>query len=104
MSDEEQSVVVEGPTGKRPGLLRNYISYIGMAISSAALTSFILLLLLSLTRADDNAYTDLIIFILVPSIIGFGLFVMLVGVLIERRRRRQNPTEHIAAYPIIDLN
>jgi NapC/NirT cytochrome c family, N-terminal region len=106
MSDNETPSLVEVQSvrEKRPGLLRNYVSYLGMAISAAALTSFILLLLLSLSGTDENPYTDLIIFILVPSIIAFGLSVMFAGVLIERRRRKRNPDENIAAYPILDLN
>jgi hypothetical protein len=89
---------------ERPSLLRNFISYLGMAISASALTSFILLFLISITKADDNPYTDLIIFIFIPSVLVFGLFVMIVGVLWERRRRIKNPNAGISKYPVLDLN
>jgi len=86
-----------------PGLLRNYISFIGFAVIAASLTSFTLLLLVGL-GSTENPYTDLITFILVPSVLGFGIFVVLVGALWERHRRRNRSPDEIAAYPILDLN
>ena len=58
---------------QRPSMIRNYISYFGLAVTAASLTSFILLLLIALTGANDNPYTDLVTFILIPSILVFGL-------------------------------
>lgn len=86
-----------------PSLLRNYLSFIGLAIVAASLTSFTLLLLVGLS-SSDNPYTDLITFIFVPSILVFGLFVVLAGALWERHRRRNKSPDEIAAYPILDLN
>jgi hypothetical protein len=86
-----------------PSLLQNYISFIGIAIAAASLTSFGLLLLVGLS-SSDNPYTDLITFIFVPSILVFGLFVTLAGALWERRRRRLRSHDEIPAYPILDLN
>ena len=86
-----------------PSLLRNYISFVGFAIVAAGLTSFTLLLLVGL-GSSDNPYTDLITFIFVPSILVFGLFLVLAGVLWERHRRRNKSPDEIAAYPILDLN
>lgn len=93
------------PTQKPPSLLRNYVSFAGFAIVAASLTSIVLLILIEVTgSAGDNPYSDLITFILFPSILLFGLFVVLVGALIERRRRRTRSAAEIAAYPILDLN
>ena len=92
------------PKVKAPSLLRNYISFAGIAIAAASLTSIVLLILMELSGGTENPYTDLITFIFVPSILVFGLFVALVGALIERRRRRNNPGDSIAPYPVLDLN
>src|SRR5436190_23838549 len=86
-----------------PSLLQNYISFIGIAIAAASLTSFGLLLLVGLS-SSDNPYTDLITFIFVPSVLVFGLFVTLAGALWERRRRRLRSHDEVPAYPILDLN
>jgi hypothetical protein len=92
------------PSGRRlPSLLQNYISFIGIAITAASLTSFVLLLLVGL-NSSENPYTDLITFILVPSILLFGLFVTLAGALWQRRKRRLWSHNEIPAYPILDLN
>ncbi|MEQ1923002.1 MAG: cytochrome C, partial [Pyrinomonadaceae bacterium] len=89
---------------RQPSLLRNYISFIGLAIAAAGLTSFLLLFLIEMSGSNENPYTDLITFIFVPSILLFGLFIALVGVLLERRRRRGRSQDEIAAYPVLDLN
>src|SRR5215207_9382791 len=81
---------------KRPSLIRNLISFAGLAIVSAALVSIALLIMLELSSGEDNPYTVLVTYILLPSVLGFGLFVVLVGVLIERRRRRKDPDAHIS--------
>ena len=71
----------------RPSLFRNYISYFGLAIVGASVTSFVLLMLIELTTPSENPYTALITFIAVPTIVLVGLFLTGVGLLWERRRR-----------------
>jgi hypothetical protein len=92
------------PEKKMPGLLRNYISFIGFAFIAASLTSILLLILVELTSGSDNPYTVLVTYILLPSVLVFGLALVLLGVILERRRRRKNPDADIAPYPILDLN
>jgi nitrate/TMAO reductase-like tetraheme cytochrome c subunit len=87
-----------------PSLMRNYISFIGIAIVAASLTSITLLLLMEFSTPRENPYTDLITFIFIPSILGLGIAIVLLGMLLERRRRRTKSPGDIAAYPVIDLN
>lgn len=86
------------------GLLRNYISFVGLAIVAAALISIGLLVLIELSSGGDNPYTVLVTYILLPSVLVFGLSVAGLGALLERRRRRKNPEAGVPAYPILDLN
>lgn len=97
---------IDQPSNKKPrvSLLQNYISFVGFAIAAASLTSFVLLVLVEFTGGTDNPYADLITFIFVPSFLVFGLFIVLVGVLYERRRRSRLTNDEVAAYPILDLN
>lgn len=88
----------------RPSLFRNYISYFGLAIVAASVTSFVLLLLIEFTAASENPYTGLITFIAVPTIVLVGLFITVVGLFWERRRRLSMTEAQIAAFPVIDLN
>jgi hypothetical protein len=88
----------------RPSLFRNYISYFGLAIVGASVTSFVLLLLIEATAPSANPYTALITFIAIPSLVMIGLFITGLGLLWERHRRLKMTEAQIAAFPVIDLN
>ena len=88
----------------RPSLFRNYISYFGLAIVAASVTSFVLLMLIEITSPSENPYTGLITFIAVPSIVMLGLLITVVGLVWERHRRVSMTDAQIAAFPVLDLN
>lgn len=104
MKEEQADQEGPGTTLRTPSLMRNYISFVGFAVVAASLTSFLLLLLIEFSSGSDNPYTDLITFILVPSVLLVGLFIVLAGALYERWRRRTISVADIAAYPVLDLN
>ena len=89
---------------KPPRLFRNYISFVGAAITSAGFVSMVLLFLVEITSKQENPYLGILTYIILPSILFLGLFVVAVGMLIERRRRRMGKPAEIAAYPRLDLN
>src|SRR5215203_6208182 len=89
---------------KSPTLFRNYISFAGAVIVIAALVSILLLFLIELPQTSDNPYLGIVTYIILPAFLVFGLLIIAVGMLIERRRRRRSPSSEIAAYPRIDLN
>lgn len=89
---------------KVPSLLQNYISLVGITIAIASVAGITLLFLLELTASSESPYLGILIYILLPSALLFGFFVVFLGVMIERRRRRKMSPEEIAAYPILDLN
>src|SRR6478672_5711746 len=97
MSDEE-------PVRKTPRLLRNYISFVGVAIVIASLASVCLLFLIEITSKQENPYLGILTYIIFPSILIFGLVVVVVGMIVERRRRRRAAPSDILAYPRLDLN
>ena len=94
------------PKSPTTSLLNNYISFAGMIIAAAGLTSFVLLVLIELsgTAGGDNPYSALITYILVPAVLLFGLFLVFVGMILERRRRRRDPDSHTSPFPVLDLN
>jgi hypothetical protein len=98
MNDTEPVVL------KRPSLLRNYISFVGAAIVLASLASVLLLFFIEITSSGENPYVGILTYIIFPSILIFGLFVVLVGMILERRRRRSVAPEAVALYPKLDLN
>lgn len=97
--DDVEPVII-----KRPSLFRNYVSFVGAAITIASLASVVLLFLIEITSAGENPYIGILTYIIFPSVLMFGLFVIVVGMLWERRRRRRIAPEAILAYPRLDLN
>lgn len=97
--DEETDAVQ-----KTPSLLHNYISLVGAAIVLACLASILLLFLIEVTGTNSTPYVGIFAWVILPSILVFGLLVILIGVLVERRRRRSLSPSEVAAYPTIDLN
>jgi nitrate/TMAO reductase-like tetraheme cytochrome c subunit len=91
-------------TEKKPTLFRNYISFAGALIVTAAGVSILLLFLIELTQKADNPYLGIITYIILPAFLAFGLLVIAIGMLLERRRRRRSPDTEIPPYPKIDLN
>jgi nitrate/TMAO reductase-like tetraheme cytochrome c subunit len=89
---------------KTPTIFRNYISLVGAAIVIASLVSVVLLFLIEITSRGDNPYLGILTYIIFPSILMFGLVVVILGAFLERRRRRRASPEEIAAYPRLDLN
>ncbi len=98
MSDDEQ------PVGKPPSLFRNYISFVGAAIAIASLACVILLFFIEITATNENPYVGILTYIISPSIMMFGLFVVILGLILERRRRRRAAPSETLAYPKLDLN
>ena len=82
MNEDNETPVAEPAADtpqKQPSLIRNYVSFIGLALSVASLTSIGLLILIELSSGDDNPYTVLVTYILLPSVLGFGIVVVLIG-------------------------
>jgi len=95
------------PFAKAPGLFRNYISFAGSAIAAAGLVSIVLMLLLEFLgdgAASHNPYVGIFTYILFPTVMGFGLVVVVFGMLWERRRRRRLAPGDVGRYPVLDLN
>ncbi len=103
-NDAGQGTEEEYTAPKIPSLWQNYVSLMGIVIATASVGAIILLFLLEMTASTESPYLGILIYILLPSALVFGIFVVLLGGVIERRRRRKLTPEEIAAYPILDLN
>ncbi len=95
---------VEPLAPKPPSVFRNYISLVGAAIVIASLVSVFLLFLLEITSSAENPYLGILTYIIGPSILMFGVAVVILGMLLERRRRHRAKPSEISAYPRLDLN
>jgi nitrate/TMAO reductase-like tetraheme cytochrome c subunit len=87
-----------------PGrLINNKISLVGMALAVVALANIIFLFLVDLVSTQSSPYIGILAYMIMPGILIFGLVLMVVGMILERRRRARglpDPTK----FPRIDLN
>src|SRR5437763_15293258 len=94
--DEQKSEEQNGQ--KVPSLFRNYISFAGAGIAISSFFSVILLFLIDETSKTNNPYLGILAYIVFPSVLGFGIFLLFLGMLFERRRRRNLSPSEIKAY------
>ena len=66
--------------------LRNPISRIGVALTTASALLFIFLLVITFLGRLENPYTGLVVFVMVPAVFVLGLVLIPIGLAAERRR------------------
>ena len=101
--EEKRPEDEQTPEPKAPSLFRNYLSFAGAALVAASLTSIVMLFLIELTSHGDNPYLGILTYIILPGFMALGIFVVLLGMWRERRRRRYSAAS-MTAYPVLDLN
>ncbi len=84
------------------GLIRNLLSLVGAAIALIAALNILFLVLLN--YFEPSPYLGIFAFMVLPAILIFGLFLVFIGMAIERKRRRRLDPGEIPRLPIIDLN
>lgn len=104
MQDENTTTPKDKRAVKVPSLLQNYLSLGGISIVLASVTGIVLLLLIEWSRPQSTPYIGILTYFLLPAGFAFGMFVILVGVFFEKRRRRKLTPEEIAADSILDLS
>lgn len=87
-----------------PALVHNRLSYAGAAIALLALTAIVFLFIVNTLAGGEAPYAGLVIFILLPAVLLFGLGLIPIGMLLERRHVRRTGRQSIPRFPVIDLN
>jgi len=82
--------------------LRNPISGVGVALTTASGLLFLFLLAVQLLGLLQNPYAGIVVFVFVPAIFVVGLVLIPIGLSIERRRTARGVVR--PAWPRIDLN
>ncbi|HEX9162389.1 MAG TPA: NapC/NirT family cytochrome c [Thermoanaerobaculia bacterium] len=94
----------EAAPRKAASLARNVTSSIGALIALVALVNIAFLILADVGQEHSNPYIGVLAYCIVPAFLVLGLVLFIVGMLVERRRRRRRAPGDIAEYPDIDLN
>lgn len=87
-SHAEENKAGQGEPSKSPSLLRNGMSLTGAIIAGFTLANMLSMLLAVVLGMRPNPYFGIFAYLLFPAIALFGLILMPIGMLRERRRRR----------------
>jgi len=79
-----------------PRLWSNWITLLGTVVVSMSAVTVLAALAIDFTSAGLNSYASVILFLVMPGVMGLGLLLIPVGLLFERRRAR---TAHAPADP-----
>ena len=87
-------------TGSAPA--RHPVALAGVVITTVSAVAFLTLLAADLFGLFTNPYAGLVIFIAVPAVFVFGLLLIPLGIWLQRRALRRNPSTPVD-WPVIDL-
>ena len=87
-------------TGRVP--LRHPAALAGAVIATVSAVGFLTLVAADLLGMFPNPYAGLVIFIAVPALFVFGLLLIPVGIWMQRRALRRDPSTPVG-WPVIDL-
>jgi hypothetical protein len=85
------------------GLLRHPLALVGAAVASAAALVFIALLIAALAGLFDNPYAGLVIFVAIPALFIVGLLLIPLGMHLQRRKVRRDPSAAVEDWPVLDF-
>ncbi|MFO8173867.1 MAG: NapC/NirT family cytochrome c [Longimicrobiales bacterium] len=93
-----------GSGAKKPSLLQNWVSLIGIILAASSFFSVLALIALDVSQGFPNPYIGILTYMVAPGFLILGLVLMAAGALLERRRRRRVADGEIPEHPVLDLN
>ena len=90
---------------KRRSLLQNMVSMVGIAVCLLALFPTLFFIGMDLFGGGTTSpYAGIVAYMVLPTILIFGIMVAVVGAVLERRRRRFAAPGEVPPFPVLDLN
>ena len=86
------------------GIFRNWISLAGVAVATASLFSFFLLLTLDYFAHEQSPYLGILTYLVAPAFLIFGLALVCLGWILHRRKRARAATHGKPFRFFIDLS
>ncbi|MGB9702447.1 MAG: cytochrome b/b6 domain-containing protein [Candidatus Kapaibacteriota bacterium] len=108
--EDETSIAIETEKklneNKRtlPIILYNPITITGSLIAAISFLAILVMIVVELLSTSTNAYTGLVTFVALPTVLGIGVFLIIFGAFRENRRLLLNQSEKEKRLPILDLN
>ena len=85
MPEDEKTANIDGSVPAR--LIKNTLSQIGLALAVIAFANIVFLFLVDLISTTPDPYIGVLTYMVMPGFLLFGLLMVVVGVVLERRRR-----------------
>lgn len=102
MSSEQSQL--QGEHELHSSLIRNPISLIGAAIAATSVATILFLFLVNVISIQPSPYIGVLLFMVSPAFLVLGILLILLGIALERHRRRKGNPGTIPRFPRIDLN
>ncbi len=93
----------QGPD-KAPSLIQNWISLSGIILAASSFFAVVCLIAIDFFAGFGNPYMGILTYIVAPGFLSAGLLLILIGALLERRRRWMLAPGELPHHPRIDLN
>lgn len=87
-----------------PGLTRNKVTALGALIALATLLAIILMIMAEALSEKSNPYFGVILYMILPAILVFGLLLIPLGMWLAWRRQRRTHVDETTGWPVVDLN
>src|SRR5512135_737119 len=93
-----------GPITKRPGLVQNWLSLLGFIVAAGSFFAVICLIGIDFFSRFSNPYMGILTYFVAPVFLFLGIFLVVAGIIWERRRLHQRTPFGAGLFPIVDLN
>ena len=100
----EETTQPNSEAGKAPSLIQNWISLSGMILAACSFFAVACLIAIDFYAGFGNPYMGILTYLVAPGFLTTGLLLILIGVLLERRRRRRLAPGEIPRHPRVDFN
>jgi nitrate/TMAO reductase-like tetraheme cytochrome c subunit len=91
-------------TEKAPSLLQNWLSLSGIILSACAFLAVLGLIGMDLIQPSGNPYMGILTYLVAPGFLCSGLALIILGALLERRRRHRLAPGEVPRHLRIDFN
>src|SRR5271165_1293025 len=102
--DDDSPNAGQTPQAKTPSLIENWVSLCGIVLGASSFFAVVCLITLDFYRGFSNPYMGILTYLVAPAFLVTGLFLIAVGALLERRRRRKLAPGEVPRHPRIDFN
>lgn len=89
---------------KLPRSTHNWITVIGATIAVISLSMIVFLFTITAIWHSTHVYLGIVIYILLPAVMIFGLILIPVGMFFQKRRELKRKKDEIPPWPRVDLN